>query len=599
MTPRHFILGIRAHHMVRTGSVGRLAAIVAFALAAYATSAAATCPLVDCARSTIPTVIVGSPRGTLVPYQIIVIDANSPSHAPIPGDTWLSLIQGDVPPCTHGSCDLNATIVKLFDVANGGQLKCTLENCQPNILWPYLDPGPARIGGHGAIYLQVEVPCPGCNDDGYLDVSCIEARSTDVNGDGNTDQTDKLAMGRAILSHTTLNYYDFNVDGAVTAADYNVLADEMAAEYNGGQPVPLYQCQGGTPVAVGNQSTFVPDASPPGSTSLCCTSNGGYSYTFSWTSPGDDTDDPAHNYQQLGSARTYDLRWSSSPITSSNFTSATAVPADSLPSPALAGTAQSVTLHSVNASAKYWAMRTQDHFGNWSAVGPCLQIFPRTISTLSMCSPYKDCMIVSWIAPQPWAQQSYDLRYSSSPITDECSYEGAWTFSAPSGQQGQINVDISGLSPGQTYYAAVRSRTSSTAPWSPISNIGSTVQPTTGPSCPGNVLCGGDGFAMKPVGTQTPSALEFVVTSSMGGGVSNDLRYGIPERLAGQPMRLEIFDVTGRRLATLANGISTPGSFSAHWDHVSSSGSGAGAGLYYARLRVGEEQLQRTIVVTP
>ena len=58
------------------------------------------------------------------------------------------------------------------------------------------------------------------------------------------------------------------------------------------------------------------------------------------------------------------------------------------------------------------------------------------------------------------------------------------------------------------------------------------------------------------------------------------------------PVTLEVFDVTGRRIAELADGVMEPGEHTARW-------SAPGApGVYFARLRaMGETRRIRTIVM--
>jgi hypothetical protein len=81
--------------------------------------------------------------------------------------------------------------------------------------------------------------------------------------------------------------------------------------------------------------------------------------TLSWTAPGDDGD--------IGVASRYELRYSLLPITAANFHGGWAVP--NMPAPAAAGTRQSVTVSNLIPNAVYYfAMRTADERGNWSAL---------------------------------------------------------------------------------------------------------------------------------------------------------------------------------------------------------------------------------------
>jgi len=63
------------------------------------------------------------------------------------------------------------------------------------------------------------------------------------------------------------------------------------------------------------------------------------------------------------------------------------------------------------------------------------------------------------------------------------------------------------------------------------------------------------------------------------------LRFGVTQ--AG-PVRLEVFDVAGRRLATLVNGPRDAGEYEVAWDGETSNGDAARRGIYFARLETPE-----------
>ena len=82
------------------------------------------------------------------------------------------------------------------------------------------------------------------------------------------------------------------------------------------------------------------------------------SLTFHWTAPGDDG--------TQGRATLYDLRWSTAVITPANFASAT--PLSGLPAPSVAGAQESFTAVGLQAGPLYFALKTKDDAGNWSAL---------------------------------------------------------------------------------------------------------------------------------------------------------------------------------------------------------------------------------------
>lgn len=106
--------------------------------------------------------------------------------------------------------------------------------------------------------------------------------------------------------------------------------------------------------------TLSSDAIPPADTiDLVVTASTTSSLTVSWTSPGDDG--------SSGTATTYDIRYSTSPITSGNWASATAATGE--PAPLVAGTAQSLNITGLAAGTTYYiAMKTSDSVPNTSGL---------------------------------------------------------------------------------------------------------------------------------------------------------------------------------------------------------------------------------------
>jgi hypothetical protein len=83
------------------------------------------------------------------------------------------------------------------------------------------------------------------------------------------------------------------------------------------------------------------------------------SATLSWTAVGDDS--------LSGTASSYEIRYSTTPITTSSFTSATAV--TGAPVPAAPGTSQSVVARGLSRQVTYYfALKTVDDSGNRSAI---------------------------------------------------------------------------------------------------------------------------------------------------------------------------------------------------------------------------------------
>ena len=91
------------------------------------------------------------------------------------------------------------------------------------------------------------------------------------------------------------------------------------------------------------------------------------SVNVTWTAPGDDG--------SVGTATSYDLRYSTSPITAGNFDAAT--PAVGVPAPSVAGSAEAHTLGVLGGSTFYFALKTTDDDANVSAISnlPSLVVF--------------------------------------------------------------------------------------------------------------------------------------------------------------------------------------------------------------------------------
>ena len=77
------------------------------------------------------------------------------------------------------------------------------------------------------------------------------------------------------------------------------------------------------------------------------------------------------------------------------------------------------------------------------------------------------------------------------------------------------------------------------------------------------------------------------------------LDYEIPPEEAGHAFVIEVFDLTGRRVRRLHEGLAATGRFGIDWDLRGSEGERVAAGLYVIQLRVGfgEQRSQRVIVL--
>jgi hypothetical protein len=110
---------------------------------------------------------------------------------------------------------------------------------------------------------------------------------------------------------------------------------------------------------VATKTTSGDNTAPAAITTLAVTGTTGSTIALRWTAPGNDGN--------TGTASRYDIRYSTSPITSANWGSATQATGE--PAPAVAGTQQVYTLSGLAGSQTYYvAIRAADGSGNIGAL---------------------------------------------------------------------------------------------------------------------------------------------------------------------------------------------------------------------------------------
>lgn len=110
---------------------------------------------------------------------------------------------------------------------------------------------------------------------------------------------------------------------------------------------------------ISRATTAAPDTLRPAAASVAVSTVTDTSATLAWTAVGDDS--------LTGTATSYQIRYSTAPITAANFASATA--AAGAPAPAAPGTPQSLIVRGLSRQVTYYfALRTADEAGNLSAL---------------------------------------------------------------------------------------------------------------------------------------------------------------------------------------------------------------------------------------
>ena len=172
----------------------------------------------------------------------------------------------------------------------------------------------------------------------------------------------------------------------------------------------------------------------------------------------------------------------------------------------------------------------------------------------------------------------YDLRLHTRRMLEPSFMAGYRVPTPVPGPPGtQERVRISGLQPGTLYYFAIRTA-DERGNWSKISNVPYKLTPSTvvgvGPE-PLTI-----GFS-HPWPNPARASVNFIMTLSEPTDVL-----------------VEVFEITGRRVRTVAQGERGAGTQTLTWDLRDDAGRPQGAGVYFARAQVGGTRFVRRIVVT-
>jgi hypothetical protein len=76
------------------------------------------------------------------------------------------------------------------------------------------------------------------------------------------------------------------------------------------------------------------------------------------------------------------------------------------------------------------------------------------------------------------------------------------------------------------------------------------------------------------------------------------MNWSIPRAQAGATYDLALFDVAGRRVATIERGTARAGTYTHELSFEAGNGGALPNGVFFLRLRIGREILKRTVVLT-
>ncbi len=220
---------------------------------------------------------------------------------------------------------------------------------------------------------------------------------------------------------------------------------------------------------------------------------------------------------------------------------------------------------------------------------------------LSASAGCYDHVFLNWIAPgangNTGTASAYDLRWSSSPITDATfCYATSIPTSPPqpSGSAEALTVYVPRCS--ATRYYALKSENSA-GNWSLLSNSSQAK-----PACPNYPIICDDGSSARPARSDEGGNLPLAVELSMpepnpAGPDGVHMRFGIPARQLGQDFEIAVFDLVGRRVAVLEQGRAVPGYHDVAWTLRSEQGGAVHHGVYFVRFRVGATLINRRVIV--
>jgi subtilisin family serine protease len=189
------------------------------------------------------------------------------------------------------------------------------------------------------------------------------------------------------------------------------------------------------------------DVAPVAISDLVASSAGITTMQLNWTAPSD---------AGSGSASSYDLRYSTAPITEENFESATAVSGE--PSPAAAGTPEQFIVTGLTPGTLYYfAIKSADFFGNASAISnvPSLSTNFAPVAAVSPPSLSVNLVTAQTVVENLLVQNDGDgplnfWFHTTSPHAQPSPSSG--TVPAHSSQNVQVTIDANGLLSG-TYSA--------------------------------------------------------------------------------------------------------------------------------------------------
>ena len=207
--------------------------------------------------------------------------------------------------------------------------------------------------------------------------------------------------------------------------------------------------------------------------------------------------------------------------------------------------------------------------------------------------------VLKWIAPGDdgtvGTATNYTIKYSTGPINalNFGGVPGVVVAPAPLVAGTVQTACVDGLNPNTTYYFAMQAADEA-GNVSGLSNVYSSMTTNGGGL---RIVCDtGNRPSLLPssdIGTRVEQLSVSRFPNPSHEAVR--IRLAIPASVPGATADMGIFDVAGRRLRTLRVGSAEPGRFDTIWDRKNDSGSAVGVGVYFLRLRVGDQVITKVI----
>ncbi len=291
---------------------------------------------------------------------------------------------------------------------------------------------------------------------------------------------------------------------------------------------------------------------------------------LSWTAPGDDG--------AVGTASAYDLRWRADALDGSSWDSAQAIPG--LPAPAAAGSPESLLVAGLPLDTSLvFGLVAVDEAGNRASLGTADPVRLERVILPDTQPPAAVDGLAAAVR-----EGKVDLRWRAAPEPDLAHYRLYRAWGPGAASRLSLYRDAVGLPevadgqvvPGREYCYSVTAVDASgnEGPRSPVLAV-RVPRENPGHDDLWNFLELGDPYPNPTTGPatvplETPEAVETLV---------------------------DIYDVNGRRVRRLADGITGPGRTSLHWDGRDEAGHRVGRGIYFIRVRAGSASWTRKLHV--